>query len=111
MTAQIGNYLRLLEIENGCLFELHSFTGYSDFKLHNDANFDVAIIDYYLTKRKAGTEILEELKNVNEDCQTIVISQARNMETAVQTKKDGFDEYVHKEDRFAMPRMCFSLSK
>ncbi len=111
MTSQINNYLKLLELENQVSFELHSFSSYSEFMMNNDKDFDVAIIDFYLSKGSTGTEILEEIRKEREDCKAIVISNSRNIETAVQSKMDGFNEFVHKDDRFAMPRLCFFVEQ
>jgi len=111
MTSQIRNYLRLLESENNCAFELHSFLSYSEFLKNEKAFFDIAVIDFYLNHGIVGTKVLEKIKGVNDNCKSIVVSQERSEETVVKAKREGFDEFVHKEDRFSLPRVCFFIEQ
>lgn len=107
ISEQIKSYTDLLALENKCGFELYSFSGLQEFENSSNKHFDVAIIDYYLGNGITGPDVLNLINQDNVDCKAVILSQNRNMNTVVHSKRKGFEEFVHKTDKYAIPRLCF----
>ncbi len=109
ITKQISSYAEALSTYHNAVITIESFTDHLKFKKYLQANLDVVILDYYLGGGYTALDMLHEIENASPDCQVLVLSQQRNMFTAHRTITEGASQFIHKSDKYALPKACFFI--
>ena len=104
----IGELLRdFLENEGyECHLAANAFEALEKFKI--DGNFDIVMSDIRMPG-KSGLELLEEIKQINEDVMVIMISAVKDIESAITAMEKGAHDYVSKP--FKLNEVSFAASK
>jgi putative nucleotidyltransferase with HDIG domain len=77
-------------------------------KFKNDGNFDIIMSDIRMPG-KNGLELLEEVKQINQDVMFIMISAVKDIESAITAMEHGAHDYVSKP--FKLNEVSFAASK
>lgn len=110
-SQQLKTYTNELAFGEDLNFNIQSFTTTSDFLNHLSNDTEVVILDYYLDEGNTGKELISKIKSTAECCKILIVSQARNVDTAMQTLRLGANAFIHKDDIYSMPRICFFVEE
>tara|TARA_B100001109_G_scaffold255877_1_gene261976 strand:+ start:6184 stop:6606 length:423 start_codon:yes stop_codon:yes gene_type:complete len=110
-SRRLKQYTDELALGQDFNFDIQAYTAVNSFLNELDNTFDVVILDYYLDEGITGKELISTIKFKSPSCKILIISQARNVETALQTLRMGANEFIHKDDLYAMPRICFFVEE
>ncbi len=78
-----------------------------EFLKHLDEKPDIVVLDYYFESEDGnaptGLEVLEQIKEKSPETEVVIISGQDDIDTALETIREGAYDYVVKDDR-AIPR-------
>jgi putative two-component system response regulator len=89
-----------------CQLAANAFEALEKFKA--DGNFDIIMSDIRMPG-KSGLELLEEIKQINQDVMVIMISAVKDIESAITAMEKGAYDYVSKP--FKLNEVAFAASK
>lgn len=79
-----------------------------------DERPDIVVLDYYLNAIREdaqnGLQILKQIKTIAPDTQVIMVSGQEDMQTAIETIREGAYDYIIKNDR-TMQRLLLVINK
>ncbi len=79
-----------------------------------DEKPDIVVLDYYLNAIREdaqdGLQILKQIKTIAPDTQVIMVSGQEDMQTAIETIREGAYDYIIKNER-TMQRLLLVISK
>ncbi len=106
ISKQIESYTHGLALDRGFEFNIESYAHSDDFLRNLKPETDIAFVDYYLGNGVNGGDIMKLIQQKCENCKIVIISQARNTKTIVETLSNGASAFIYKDNK-ALAKTCF----
>jgi hypothetical protein len=96
LTEELSQFAGTLSNSLGFRPEVVPYLTPDDFLESLDNETDLAFIDYYLGDGKTAADIIEKIKDVAPDCEIVIISKTRNL-NSIQPLWQGAKHFVYKD--------------
>lgn len=106
VSKQLESYTSALAMDRNFNFTINSYAHADDFLRNLKPDVNIAFIDYYLGNGVTGVEVMKSIHQKCDDCKVVIISQARNKLSAVDTILEGASAFIYK-DKSALAKSCF----
>lgn len=106
VSKQLESYTHALSLDRGFDYSISSYAHADDFLRNLKPDTNIAFVDYYLGNGVTGDQVMKQIHQKCDNCKVVIISQARNKLSAVDTIIDGATAFIYK-DINALAKSCF----
>jgi two-component system response regulator AtoC len=106
LSTRLKSYLYPIGQDMNFELEIQSFIDPYDSIRKLDPDTDIVFLDYYLGPQVTGSMVMNQIKKQCENCNIIVISQVKSLQTSLVTLLEGASEFILK-DKNAFTKSCY----